>query len=124
MKKLGATVIEIIVALLVCFSLAMCLSFYFPACYPNEATDVVKTHDKQVMTRQTGRSISNYYLVFTDKEVFMIEDSLSRFMFHSSDLFNEIKTGQCYTFTVYGYRDHLLSQYRRILEVRPTKCKE
>ena len=91
-----------------------------PAFTSNADTNIVKVKSKEAFK---GKE-SSYYLVFSDKETFMVDDSITRMVFNSSDIYGGIDPGSCYTFKVFGYRSPFLSQYRRIIEVKPATCKE
>ena len=52
------------------------------------------------------------YLIFTDAEVFENTDTIWFMKFTSSDFYREIKVGETYQFTVYGFRVGFLSSYR------------
>ena len=62
----------------------------------------------------------SYYLIFTDKEVFKIEDSLIFGQFKSSDVYGMLEIGKTYKFKVFGLRIPLLSTYRNIIGVYNT----
>lgn len=59
----------------------------------------------------------SYYLIYTDKEVFKIEDSLIFGQFNSSDIYGMITENETYKFKVFGIRIPLLSTYRNIVGV-------
>ena len=58
------------------------------------------------------------YLVITDKETFICENSLPNGKFNNSDIFWRLKKDSVYTFYVAGIGKSLLFDYRNILEVR------
>lgn len=91
-----------------------------PAATSNEVYHNVKVKSKESVNKRD----SHYYLVFGDKEVFMVDDSLSRLVFDSSDIYNAIDIGKCYDFTTYGYREPIMSQYERIIGVKEVQCKD
>lgn len=62
------------------------------------------------------------YLIFTDKEVFVNEDSLLEGKFNSSDFYRDIHVDQCYTFEVYGWRIPVFSSYRNIATFTKVDC--
>ncbi len=69
--------------------------------------------EKQVVTTN-GKS---KYLVFTNSEVFENADCFMRLKFASSDLQSQLKDGETYTATVYGWRIPFLSCYRNIVKI-------
>lgn len=104
----GLIGIGIIIALLVITPITLyALGFY------NEETVTATVTDKERITKQDN----SYYLVFTDNEVFSVEDSWAKWRWDSSDLYGDIEIGKTYTFTVYGWRVPFLSWYRNILVI-------
>jgi hypothetical protein len=91
-----------------------------PALTSNEVYYNVKVKSKESVNRRD----SHYYLIFGDKDVFMVDDSISRLVFNSSDIYNYIDIGKCYNFTTYGYREPIMSQYERIVDVKEVQCKD
>lgn len=65
----------------------------------------------------------SYYLVYTDKEVLKIEDSLIFGQFNSSDIYGMLVKGKTYKFKVFGFRIPFLSSYRNIIGVYSTNNK-
>ncbi len=65
----------------------------------------------------------SYYLIYTDKEVFKIEDSLIFGQFNSSDVYGMLAEGVTYKFKVFGLRIPFLSTYRNIIGVYSTDNK-
>ena len=70
---------------------------------------------------ETGEEPSkhSYYLIYTDKEVFKIEDSLIFGQFNSSDVYGMMKKGKYYRIKTFGVRSGFLSMYQNIIEVEP-----
>lgn len=67
----------------------------------------------------TDKGIKRYkdtdkYLIFTDKGVFEVTDSLIIMRFNSSDFYGSIEIGKTYNFNVRGYRVPILSMYQNI----------
>lgn len=78
---------------------------------------------KDVTAKVTDKVVKNdgnssTYLIFTDKGVFENSDSLVNGKWNSSDVYSEIKIGKTYTFHVRGIRNHFLSWYPNILNVK------
>lgn len=67
---------------------------------------------------KAGKNTSTYLVFCEDKsgnvKVLKIKDSLYQWKFNSSDIYAEIKEGQSYIFTVYGFRVPFLSMYQNI----------
>ena len=57
------------------------------------------------------------YLVITDKETFVCENSLLNGKFNNSDIYWRLKKDSTYTFKVAGVGKSMLTEYRNILEV-------
>ena len=55
------------------------------------------------------------YLIFTDDEVFCIEDTMTHRRYNSSDVYNHVEEGATYIATVAGHRRPYWSMYRNIL---------
>lgn len=85
-------------------------SFYF------NDTDVIATVDRKEAVN-SGKS--HTYLIFTNKGVFENNDILLRGIFNSSDIYNLIKEGKTYKFTLVGQRIPFLSMYKNIVKVAP-----
>lgn len=73
---------------------------------------------KERITEQTGNTLDSYYLVFTNKGTFKIEDDLFRGNFYSSDVYGKLRQDSTYTFTTTGYRIGFMSSYPNIIEVK------
>lgn len=92
---------------------AVALTFRAGFAYFTAETVTFTVQEKQVVTDQG----SSRYLVFTGGEVFENTDCFTRFKFDSSDLQSELKEGETYTATVYGWRVPLFSWYRNIVSI-------
>jgi hypothetical protein len=57
------------------------------------------------------------YLVITDFETFVCENSYLKFKFNNSDIFYHLKKDSTYTMQVQGIGKTLLSDYRNILKI-------
>lgn len=98
--------IAIIIILLVGSPVVLYLTGY----YDDDTVTVTVTGKERVMKDQ-----SSYYLIFSDKEVFTIQDTLIKQQWASSDIYGHIEEGKTYKFTVYGWRVPFLSWYRNIV---------
>lgn len=58
------------------------------------------------------------YLVITDKETFVVKNSLINGKFNNSDVFFRLKKGAYYTFMVSGKGKSFLFDYKNILEAQ------
>jgi intracellular sulfur oxidation DsrE/DsrF family protein len=57
------------------------------------------------------------YLVITDKETFVCENSIINGKFNNSDIFYHLKKDSTYTFVVSGYGKSFFTDYRNIIGV-------
>lgn len=74
---------------------------------------------QQQLIEGDGNSIKTKirYLVITDKETFICENSLLNEKFNNSDLYLRLKKDSVYTFHVSGSGKSVIYDYRNILEV-------
>jgi hypothetical protein len=86
--------------------------------YGNVNTINVKVEGKERITESVGKDIESFYLVYTDKGTFKLEDDLFRGNFYSSDVYGKLKQDSTYTFKTSGYRIGFLSSYPNIIEVK------
>jgi hypothetical protein len=75
-------------------------------------TSTVQATINNLAVKNNGSSSD--YMVYTDKGVFTNNDSLLKWKFDSSDLYNELKVGCTYDFNVHGFRTHVPSMYKNI----------
>lgn len=64
-----------------------------------------------------GEDQSCKYLIFADAGVFENTDTLLHFKFNSSDIYNQMKEGEAYNVTTYGWRVPFLSMYPNIIKI-------
>jgi hypothetical protein len=86
--------------------------------YANVKTFTVKVDSKERITQSVGDKIESFYLVYTDKGTFKLEDDFFRGNFYSSDVYGRIKQDSTYTFKTLGYRIGVMSEYPNIIEVK------
>jgi len=74
---------------------------------------------QQQLIEGSGKNIKTTirYLVITDKETFVCENSLLNGKFNNSDIFWRLKKDSTYTFKVAGIGKTFFTEYRNILEV-------
>lgn len=77
--------------------------------------------DKERITKSTGESTTSYYLIFTDKGEFKVEDDLFRGIFNSSTTYGKLRKDSTYTFTVSGKRIPWMSAYQNVITT-PKLC--
>jgi hypothetical protein len=78
---------------------------------------IIATVEKtERVNSSSGENSKSYYLVFTDQETLKNTDTLFYLKFNSSDLYGQIKDGETYEFTVYGFRIPFFSMYRNIVD--------
>jgi hypothetical protein len=101
----------IVVILIIIFGITYQISKYF-----NKETVTVTIVDKErITTSDSEGRIDSYYLIFTDKGSFKLEDELIYGNFRSSDWYGQLRRDSTYTFDVIGYRIGYLSEYQNIV---------
>ena len=103
--------------LVVCIAIAIPVAPAFNKTM-NKRTAVATVTDKG--TKRYGKG--DKYLVYChnengDSEVFEITDSILKFRFDSSDLYNDVQIGETYEFTICGSRVPWLSWYPNIYQI-------
>lgn len=101
-----------LVAMLIIGIIGFNISAYF-----NVKTLTVKLDGKERIIDKSGDNIESFYLVYTDKGTFKLEDDWFRGNFYSSDVYGKLKQDSTYTFKTAGYRIGFLSSYPNIIEV-------
>ena len=87
--------------------------------YYHIETHTVKVEGKERITEQDGRNtIKSFYLVYTDKGTFKLEDDMLRGNYYSSDEYGKLKENSTYTFKTSGYRIGWASEYPNIIEIK------
>ena len=86
--------------------------------YNHIETHMAKVEGKERITEQNGKELDSYYLVYTNKGTFKLEDDLFRGNFYSSDVYGKLRQDSTYTFKTSGYRIGFLSSYPNIIEVK------
>jgi peptidoglycan hydrolase-like amidase len=86
--------------------------------YTNVETFTAKVAGKERITEKSGDDFISFYLVYTDKGTFKLEDDLFRGNFRSSDTYGKLRQDSTYTFTTAGYRIGIMSSYPNIIEVK------
>lgn len=110
------TLIKLFFALIAALIIA---AIYFNVkAYNHIETNTVKVEGKERITQQSGNHINSFYLVYTDKGTFKLEDDLFRGNFYSSDVYGKLKQDSTYTFKTAGYRIGWMSEYPNIIEVK------
>lgn len=90
---------------------------------PTQTTETHKVLDKQIM--QVGSSRTQSYLVFTDKETLVVADVPWKLQFDSADIWGRrLKVGQCYQFTLVGWRIPAWSAMRTIVAYPEVPCSD
>ncbi len=89
--------------------------------YGNERFVTAKVSKTERITSFRGsnenRHSKSYYLIFTNKGTFRIQDQLLFGKFNSSDIYGSIKEGETYIFNLTGYRLPYLSMYPNVVNV-------
>ena len=114
---------------IICCVFVLLGSVFFCSC--DERQTASKGNDGLITATVTGKErvvkhdpegeTYSYYLVYTDKEVFKIEDSLLFGQFNSSDVYGMLAENTTYKFKVFGARIPFLSMYRNIVGVYTTE---
>jgi hypothetical protein len=86
--------------------------------YGNVHTFEAKVEGKERITQSVGNEIESFYLVYTDKGTFKLEDDMFRGNFYSSDEYGKLKQDSTYIFKTSGYRIGFMSEYPNIIEVK------
>ena len=71
-----------------------------------------------VKEKTIGIGGNNSYLIYTEKDVYEVQDLLLIGFFNSSDVYNQIEVGDTIRVKVYGQRVPFLSAYKNIVEVQ------
>jgi len=110
------TPIKLIIAL---FAALVIAAIYFNVkAYNHIETHAVKVEGKERITEQTGNRVTSFYVVYTDKGTFKLEDDMLRGNYYSSDVYGKLKEGSTYTIKTSGYRIGWASEYPNIIEVK------
>lgn len=109
MKKVkGVTLVDVAIIGAIIAIIAVIIIF------PRATEDTVRiTVTDKVVKRYDD---SDVYLIFTEDETFKISDELSYLRYDSSDLYGKMKVGKTYDCKVSGWRIHVTSSYRNIIE--------
>lgn len=91
--------------------LALAVACCYQVSYSNEQTITVDVNKSERVVSGSGKSVKSYYLVFTNKGVYSIEDLIMLGNFRSSDLYGYIQAPGKYTIRTVGYRVPILSMY-------------
>jgi hypothetical protein len=86
--------------------------------YNNVETVTARVEGKERITEQSGEKLNSFYLVYTDKGTFKLEDDMFRGNFYSSDVYGKLRQDSTYTFKTSGYRIGYMSSYPNIIEVK------
>ena len=86
--------------------------------YTNVNTIEAKVEGKERIVKKSGDDIESFYLVYTDKGTFKLEDDMFRGNFYSSDVYGKLKQDSTYNFKTSGYRIGFMSSYPNIIEVK------
>lgn len=109
MRKGFAILIGLVIVGLIAFQISA---------YTNVETVTAKVEGKERVTQQVGETLQSFYLVYTDKGTFKLEDDLFRGNFRSSDTYGKLRQDSTYTFKTAGYRIGFMSSYPNIIEVK------
>ena len=109
-SKISIILVFALMAAIICFGVK---SYY------HIETHTVKVEGKERIVKQDGRNtIESFYVVYTDKGTFKLEDDMLRGNYYSSDVYGKLKENSTYTFKTSGYRIGWASEYPNIIEVK------
>jgi len=87
-----------------------------------ENCKVINLQQQQLISGTDGNLDTQIrYLVITDKETFVCENSMLNLKFNNSDIFWRLKVDSIYNFKVAGFGKSMITQYRNILEYENTR---
>lgn len=89
--------------------------------YHNKEIITDKITDKEKTLKIIDGNLESFYLIYTDKGTYKLNDDLFYGNFRSSDWYGKIKRDSTYTFDVIGYRIGFVSSYQRIVKIRGIK---
>ncbi len=84
--------------------------------YATVKTQAYCIEDKERINTASGSA--SKYLIYTDIEVLEDTDTWYYLKFDSSDVYNDLKVGNCYNLKVYGWRVPLFSWYKNIVSIQ------
>ena len=94
------------------------VSVYPVTYYSHWSTQTVTVIGKERITKVSDGNDNSYYLVYTDKGTFKVEDSIILFRFNSSDLYGAIHQDSTYTFRTVGFRAGFFSEYPNVVTIK------
>ena len=101
------------------FAALIITAIYFNVkAYNHVETHKVKVEGKERITEQSGKTITSFYVFYTDKGTFKLEDDMLRGNYYSSDVYGKLKQDSTYTIKTSGYRIGFMSSYPNIIEVK------
>lgn len=79
---------------------------------------VIELQQQQIISGNSSNVNTKIrYLIVTDKETFVCQNSLLNGKFNNSDIYWHLKKDSTYTFKVAGIGKSVMTEYRNILEV-------
>ena len=91
---------------------------YNAALLSNQQTVTASVTDKERIVEMSEGTSASYYLIYTDKGTYKLEDNLFYGNFRSSDWYGKIKRDSTYTFDLIGYRIGFSSTYQEIVKFK------
>ena len=107
----------IIPILLMSLLLTGCNRFYWKE---HQSTECVK--EKWIKAAPGEHSSQKYLVGMQSGEVYQITDSLFKWQFRSSDIYNQITEVNCYDVTWFGFRNGYFSIYKTIYSVEESRA--
>lgn len=83
-------------------------------------TCTVRSKQIQQLIKGNGENMHTEirYLVFTNKELFIVENSLMNGAYNNSEIFMSLDTGKQYTLKVCGWGKSMITEYRNIVKIQ------
>jgi hypothetical protein len=91
---------------------------YNVALLSNQQTVTANVTDKERIVEMSEGLSDSYYLIYTNKGTYKLEDNLFYGNFRSSDWYGKIKKDSTYTFDLIGYRIGVTSSYQEIVKFK------
>lgn len=111
MQKSTKIFITVALSTAMLFPIARCGTLLF-----TDTWNSIRVTNKEALMRQDGSTV---YRIWTDSgEVLEVRDQPLRGVWNSSDLYGQLDVDHHYDVRVNWFREHILSQYRGILEVK------
>lgn len=82
--------------------------------YYSDENVTITVKDKESVTVNNGEGSKNQYRIYTDKGTFVIEDTLIKGRFDSSDEYAALDAGKTYECEAFGFRIPFFSSFKNL----------